>query len=145
MEINIKAAAEMVKVSRTTIYEKIKSGELSKSANGKIDTSELLRVFGSPADRRTRQEEKEHIEHLKSTLNTEQKEQTVQHTLNTEKEDLYKSQIRILEDALQQANKREEWQRQHIEKLVDTIKLLEPPKPQIPEKPKGFFRRLFTK
>ena len=62
MEISIKAAAEMVKVSRTTIYDKLKSGELAKCNSGKIETSELLRVFGSPTARHTKQEEKEHIE-----------------------------------------------------------------------------------
>jgi alpha-mannosidase len=147
MEINIKAAAEMVKVSRTTIYEKLKSGELSKSATGKIDTSELLRVFGSPADRHTKQEEKTHIEQLKSTLNTEHFTKQLLDT--TEKEGL-KAQIKTLEDALSKAYEREnqhieqvQWQRQHIDKLTDTIKLLEPPKPQ--EKPRGFFSRLFGK
>jgi septal ring factor EnvC (AmiA/AmiB activator) len=148
MEISIKSASEMVKVSRTTIYEKLKSGELAKCASGKIETSELLRVFGSPADRRTKQEEKEHIEQLKSTLDTGQK----QDTFSKEKEELYKTQIKTLEEALAKAHEREhqhiereQWQRNHIEKLTDTIKLLEPPKSEVQEKPKGFFSRLFRK
>jgi septal ring factor EnvC (AmiA/AmiB activator) len=144
MEINIKAAAEMVKVSRTTIYEKIKSGELSKSENGKIDTSELLRVFGSPTARHTRQEEKDHIEQLKK-LSTEDILKLSQDT--AEKEAL-KAQIKTLEEALAKAHEREhqhiereQWQRGHIEKLTDTIKLLEAPK----VKQVGFWRGLFRK
>jgi hypothetical protein len=141
MEISIKAAAEMVKVSRTTIYDKLKSGELAKCASGKIETSELLRVFGSPTARHTRQEESEHIEQLKSTLNTEQKTEQPLNTLSSDKEELYKAQIKMLEEGLSQALEREQWQRNHIEKLTDTIKLLEPPKAiQV-----GFWRRLFMK
>jgi alpha-mannosidase len=147
MELNIKAAAEMVKVSRTTIYEKLKSGELSKSANGKVEVSELLRVFGNPTERRTKQEEKEQIEQLKSELDTEH---FTKQLLNTTEKEALKAKIKTLEEALAKAHEREhqhiereQWQRGHIEKLTDTIKLLEPPQPQ--EKPKGFFSRLFRK
>lgn len=155
MEITIKAAAEMMKVARTTIYKKIEEGELSRCSSGKIETSELFRVFGSPTDRTTRQEEKAHIEELK-TLSAQDKNTLSLHFL--EKETL-QAQIKTLEEALAKSYEREnqhiereskqlereEWQRQHIEKLTETIKLLEPPKPQIQEKPKGFFRRLFRK
>ena len=128
MEISIKAAAEMAKISRTTIYEKIKIGELSRNSNGKVDSSEVLRVFGNPSDRHTRQEENEHIEQLKNTLNTEHNNKQAQNALNSDKEELYKSQIRILEESLKQAYDRDLWSRQHIESLTETIKLLESPK-----------------
>ena len=132
MEISIKAAAEMAKISRTTVYEKIKSGELSRNPNGKIDSSEVLRVFGNPNDRHTRQEEIEHIELLKNTLrNTEHSNKKTQNTLNNEKEEFYKSQIRSLEESLKQAHDRELWSRQHIESLTETIKLLEAPKQEV--------------
>ena len=96
------------------------------------------------------EEEKEHIEQLKSALDTGQKPESELYNLNTDKEELYKSKIKMLEEALSQARdrerehiEREQWQRNHIEKLTDTIKMLEPPKPQ--EKPKGFFSRFFGK
>lgn len=43
--LNITEAAKAAGVSRTTIYEKINDGELSRTPDG-IDTVELLRVFG---------------------------------------------------------------------------------------------------
>jgi hypothetical protein len=47
---NISQAAKMTGKTRTTIYKKIKSGELSaelgEDGNRLIDTAELLRVFG---------------------------------------------------------------------------------------------------
>ena len=49
-KINISQAAKMTGKTRTTIYKKIKSGELSaelgNDGNRLIDTAELLRVFG---------------------------------------------------------------------------------------------------
>ena len=49
-KINISQAAKMTGKTRTTIYKKIKSGELSaelgSDGNRLIDTAELLRVFG---------------------------------------------------------------------------------------------------
>lgn len=47
VQLTVTEAAKAAGVSRTTIYEKIKDGELSR-VNGKIDTAELLRVFGTP-------------------------------------------------------------------------------------------------
>jgi hypothetical protein len=49
-KINISQAAKITGKTRTTIYKKIKSGELSAAlgsdGNRLIDTAELLRVFG---------------------------------------------------------------------------------------------------
>lgn len=156
MEISIKAAAEMVKVSRNTIYQAIRDGKISRGATGKVDTSELLRVFGNPADRHTRAEELEHIEQLKNTLNTEQAEQKNEHitehllnSFNAEKEKFYQVRIETLEHELSYAREREQWQRGHIDKLTDAIKLLEAPLEKIADKPvvqkRGFWRRLFRK
>ena len=45
MLLNIKDSAKFAKVSRSTMYAKLATGELSKTSEGLIDTSELLRVF----------------------------------------------------------------------------------------------------
>jgi hypothetical protein len=88
------------------------------------------------------------LEELK-TLSTEN---ILRQSQDTAEKEALKAQIKTLEEALAKAHEREHqhierehWQRQHIEKLTETIKLLEPPKPQIPEKPRGFFSRLFSK
>lgn len=46
MTFNITDAAEAAGVSRSTIYDRVRSGQLSKRADGRIDAAELLRVFG---------------------------------------------------------------------------------------------------
>jgi hypothetical protein len=136
-----------VKVSRNTIYEAIKRGKLSRCASGKLESSELIRVFGHPNERHTRTEEKAHIEQLRK----EQPYKTDTPTL----EQLYLTQIDTLKTSLEEAREhlkhaqerertyleREEWQRGQIEKLTDTIKLLEAPNAQ--EKPKRWFSFLF--
>ena len=58
MELDIKAAATLYKMARSTIYNKMEKGELSRLPNGKLDYVELLRVFGEPTNRKTRQEAK---------------------------------------------------------------------------------------
>ena len=143
MEVSITSAAELLGISRNTLYQAIRDGKLSKTGNGKIDSSELLRVF-SHVKKNTKKQEIEHFEILKSTLNAEQNEVHItEHQLNIEKEELYKSQIKMLEEALKQAQEREQWQLNHIDKLTDTIKLLEAPKETVHIEKKGFFKRLF--
>ena len=44
--LSTSAAARVAGVSRTTIYDKVQSGELTRNADKQIDTAELIRVFG---------------------------------------------------------------------------------------------------
>lgn len=46
MLLSVTDAAKVAGCARSTIYEKINNGQLSRSAGGKIDTAELQRVFG---------------------------------------------------------------------------------------------------
>jgi len=46
MLLSVTEAAKIAGCARSTIYDKINSGELSRSPGGKIDTAELQRVFG---------------------------------------------------------------------------------------------------
>jgi len=136
MEISILEASKRLKVGRSTIYKKIASGELSKTPSGKIDTSELFRVFGSSP----------------KTVSQDVPNTPVDNFQDIEKHPLYKAQadkVRMLEEALNQACDREQWQRGQIERLTDTIKLLEAPRtpasptpPTQAERLKGFIDRV---
>jgi len=44
--LTVTEAAKAVGVSRTTLYQKIKEGDLSRNSEKQIDTADLLRVFG---------------------------------------------------------------------------------------------------
>ena len=52
MNISVTKAAKEWGVSRTTIYQKVNDGELSRTADKKIDTAEMLRVFGEPVSKK---------------------------------------------------------------------------------------------
>lgn len=45
--INISQASKKFNVSRNTLYKYIKSGKLTKDAEGLVDTVDLIRLFGS--------------------------------------------------------------------------------------------------
>lgn len=47
MKVNKKQAAQMVNIGRTTFYRHITEKPISVDENGKIDVSELIRVYGS--------------------------------------------------------------------------------------------------
>lgn len=44
--ISVSEAAKLVKKSEVTLYRHIKQGKLSRESNGKIQISELIRVYG---------------------------------------------------------------------------------------------------
>lgn len=52
MNISVTKAAKEWGVSRTTIYQKVNDGGLSRTADKKIDTAEMLRVFGEPLSKK---------------------------------------------------------------------------------------------
>jgi predicted transcriptional regulator len=52
MNISVTKAAKEWGVSRTTIYQKVNDGELSRTADKKIDIAEMLRVFGEPISKK---------------------------------------------------------------------------------------------
>lgn len=52
MNISVTKAAKQWGVSRTTIYQKVNDGELSRTSDKKIDVSEMLRVFGEPISKK---------------------------------------------------------------------------------------------
>lgn len=63
--VTMTEAAELAGVSRGTLYNRLKRGELSRSGDG-IDTSELMRVFG-PINR---PQADTPVEHLTSAVDT---------------------------------------------------------------------------
>lgn len=52
MNISVTKAAKQWGISRTTIYQKVNDGELSRAADKKIDTAEMFRVFGEPVPKK---------------------------------------------------------------------------------------------
>lgn len=72
MKISVTKAAKEWGVSRTTIYQKVNDGELSRTADKKIDVSEMLRVFGEPISKKRTEQS------LNTSNNTHLNSQSVQ-------------------------------------------------------------------
>ena len=78
MNISVTKAAKEWGVSRTTIYQKVNDGELSRTADKKIDVSEMIRVFGEPIS-------KKHTERSADTVqSTPLNNQSVQYNTDIE-------------------------------------------------------------
>ena len=101
-------ASKAFKKSRTTIYEAIKNGELSRDNDGLIDLSELIRVYGNPIG-------------VQSSTRTEHLKKDVQVHVQSEIETVLKDQISLLKNQLDLANQREKALMQHIEDLTHRI------------------------
>ena len=111
-------ASKAFKKSRTTIYEAIKNGELSRDNDGLIDLSELIRVYGNPIG-------------VQSSTRTEQVQRDALVHVQSEVESVLKDQISLLKNQLDLANQREKSLLQHIEDLTHRIEfkgVLEPSK-----------------
>lgn len=151
MEISIAEAAKTLKVGRSTIYKKIESGELSRSHSGKIDTSELFRVFGSsakthktPQDTTSETPLDKSQDTFKTLIDPEISAKIA--TLEAENRHLAERLAETRETLAkreQEANERESWQRGQIEKLTDTVRLLEAPKELKQSMKNNWFARLF--
>jgi len=116
-------ASKAFKKSRTTIYEALKNGELSRDHDGLIDLSELIRVYGNPIG-------------VQSSARTEHAQKDVQVHVQSEVESVLKDQISLLKNQLDLANQREKSLMQHIEDLTHRIEFkgqLEQPKVEVEE------------
>ena len=111
-------ASKAFKKSRTTIYEDLKNGKLSRDNDGLIDLSELIRVYGNPIG-------------VHSSTRTEHVQKDVHIHVQSEIENVLKDQISLLKSQLDLANQREKSLMQHIEDLTHRIEfkgVLETPK-----------------
>lgn len=74
MNISVTKAAQQWGISRTTIYQKINDGELSRTSDKRIDTSEMLRVFGEPITKKRTEQS------VNTNNNTSSKSQALQNS-----------------------------------------------------------------
>lgn len=163
-------AAEMVGKSRITINRHIKDGTLSKDADGKIDVSELRRVYGDNILTPEQVEEKkktktsssdleatpQEIEHLKKQMDLLLQERQRERELLTEQIDLLKERLEKSEEreksytlllthqskeSAEEKQRKQEQIDQDLKALKDSLKRLEQQNEE--QASPGFFSRLF--
>ena len=130
MWISIVQAAKEWGINRTTIYRKIKSRELSKTEDNKIDPAEMSRVFGSPKlqwNKRNNVSENEKQHRATLQINLLQTELEAERKLRLQAENQVSEYKRLLEKSEQRID--------DLFQHINTLKLLETPK----EKSKKWF------
>ena len=85
MKISVTKAAEEWGISRTTIYQKVNDGELSRTSDKKIDTSEMLRVFGEPVFKKRTEQSVNTTDNTHSNSRSVQDCSDLKHQLELEK------------------------------------------------------------
>ena len=133
--ISINQASKLFKVSRNTIYARIKKGDLTKNSDSLVSVQDMMRLFGSKADKKAT--EQAVTELLNNTNNIEQ---VIEHTKSNSEQLLMqqieqlKVQVEQLEKQLEYVKENEAWLKQQLDQ-----KLIEH---KSPEK-KGLLGRIF--
>lgn len=144
IKMNKSEASRHWNISRTTIHNKIKNGELSELSDGSIDPAEMSRVFGQPKKKKQKL-------NTKNTVSNEQfftsEKILFEHQIEHEKQLRVEVERRLLEwkERAEKAEEREQQILQQMKNLTETIKLLEAPKSEFTERQekKGWLSWLF--
>ncbi|MCF1274529.1 plasmid replication DNA-binding protein [Acinetobacter nosocomialis] len=119
--ISINQASKLFKVSRNTIYARIKKGEITKNSDGTVSVQDVMRLFGNKADKKAT--EQAVTELLNSTNNTEQlieQPQINNEQLLQQKIEQLKVQVEQLEKQLEYVKANEAWLKQQLDqKLIE--------------------------
>ena len=78
-------AAKEWGISRTTIYQKVNNSELSRTADKKIDVSEMLRVFGEPISKKCTERSADTVQSTPLNNQSVQYNTDIEHLLALEK------------------------------------------------------------
>ena len=149
------ALKHLKNVSKKRLYELMNSGELSYTSEGfgnkkirKIEASELIRVFGDSFNVNGVDETGETVQKPIETSETSKKQVEEVSFIRFENQFLH-DKIKLLEDSLKQAQKREEDLSSKLDKAQETLHsqtyLLKDMREQDSQKEsnKGFFRKIF--
>ena len=137
--ISINQASKLFKVSRNTIYARIKKGDLTKNSDGLVSVQDMMRVFGNKADKKAT--EQAVIQLLNNTDNIEQPIQQQSEQSKSSNEQLLQQQIEQLKLQVEQLEKQleyvkanEAWLKQQLDQ-----KLIE----HKPQERKGLLSKIF--
>ena len=119
--ISINQASKLFKVSRNTIYARIKKGEITKNSEGNVSVQDMMRLFGNKADKKAT--EQAVTELLNTVNNTEQlieQPKSNNEQLLQQKIEQLKEQVEQLEKQLEYVKTNEAWLKQQLDqKLIE--------------------------
>ena len=119
--VSINQASKLFKVSRNTIYARIKKGELTKNIDGNVSVQDMMRLFGNKADKKAT--EQAVTELLNTVNNTEQlieQPKSNNEQLLQQKIEQLEGQVEQLEKQLEYVKANEAWLKQQLDqKLIE--------------------------
>ena len=119
--ISINQASKLFKVSRNTIYARIKKGDMTKNSDGLVSVQDMMRLFGNKADKKATEQA---VTELLNTVNNteqliEQPKSNNEQLLQQQIEQL-KVQVEQLEKQLEYVKANEAWLKQQLDqKLIE--------------------------
>lgn len=125
--ISINKASQEFNISRNTLYKHIKQGKITKDSDGKLDTSDLIRLYGT------------HVNNQQESTTVDNNLQTINEQLRQENQQL-KQHLAINEMLVNQLQQQIQDLKQDKQRLFDQLeqKLLE-----TKNSSKSLFGRLF--
>lgn len=123
--ISINQASKLFKVSRNTIYARIKKGEITKNSEGNVSVQDMMRLFGNKADKKATEQAVNEL--LNTTSNPVQQIEQVNEQTKSSSEQLLlqqieqlKGQVEQLEKQLEYVKANEAWLKQQLDqKLIE--------------------------
>lgn len=123
--LSINQASKLFKVSRNTIYARIKKGDITKDSEGLVSAQDMVRLFGNKTDKEAT--EKAVIELLNNTDKTVQVSEQKSEQLKSSSEQLLEQQVEQLKTQIEQLEKQldyvkanEVWLKQQLDqKLIE--------------------------
>ena len=124
-KLSINQASKLFKVSRNTIYARIKKGDITKDSEGLVSAQDMVRLFGNKTDKEAT--EKAVIELLNNTDKTVQVSEQKSEQLKSSSEQLLEQQVEQLKAQIEQLEKQldyvkanEAWLKQQLDqKLIE--------------------------
>ena len=98
--LSINQASKLFKVSRNTIYARIKKGDITKDSEGLVSAQDMVRLFGNKTDKKAT--EKAVIELLNNTDKTVQVSEQKSEQLKSSSEQLLEQQAEQLKTQIEQ-------------------------------------------
>ena len=143
--ITINQASKLFKISRNTIYARIKQGEITKDAEGLVSVQDMIRLFGNKANKKAT--EQAIIEQLNTMNKTgqqiEQSNSNTEQILTLQIEQL-KQQLAMKEILINQLQQQVSDLRQDKEQLYNQINQINQKRIEHkPENRKGLLGRFF--
>ena len=119
--ISINQASKLFKVSRNTIYARIKKGEITKNSDGNVSVQDMMRLFGNKEDKKaTEQAVTELLNNVDNTDQLIEQPKSNNEQLLQQKIEQLQGQVEQLEKQLEYVKANEAWLKQQLDqKLIE--------------------------